>query len=55
MMLPYTGWNAELNFQVSLFNKRGAEIRSASSCLQYREITEKIIEPFYLYVECILT
>ena len=34
MMLPHTGWNAKLNFQVSLFNELCAEIRIASSCLQ---------------------
>ena len=34
MMLPHTGWNAKLNFQVSLFNELCAEIRIASSCPQ---------------------
>ena len=34
MMLPHTGWNAKLNFQVTLFNELCAEIRIASSCLQ---------------------
>ena len=34
MMSPHTGWNAKLNFQVSLFNELCAEIRIASSCLQ---------------------
>ena len=34
MMIPHTGWNAKLNFQVSLFNELCAEIRIASSCLQ---------------------
>ena len=29
MMLPHTGWNAELNFQVSLFNELGVEISIA--------------------------
>ena len=47
MMLPHTGWNAELNFQVSLFIELFAEIRIASSCLQYRETTEsfKLLNP----------
>ena len=34
MMLPHTGWNAELNFQVSLFKELCVEIRIASSRLQ---------------------
>ena len=33
VMLPHTGWNAELNFQVSLFNELCAEMKIASSCL----------------------
>jgi len=32
MILQHTGWVAELDFQVSLFNELGAEIIIPSSC-----------------------
>ena len=34
MILLQTGWVAQLNFQVSLFNQISAEIVIALSCLQ---------------------
>ena len=33
MILLQTGWVAQLNFQVILFNETSAEITIASSCL----------------------
>ena len=33
MILLHTGWDAELNFQVSFFNEHSAEIIIGSRCL----------------------